>query len=256
MNLGIYTGSLSTSGTTSVSVTCARGTAYSILLGWGNGSGATATNHKVTGPSSNTLIYRMFRNSGRTLNWGQTSGTDSVNATGTGSAQQFPIYPSLAAGQSGPPGTYNDAVIIAVSGNGLYNSTSFTVTATILPGCTITSGNLGFGTYVGATKDVAAVISVKCSNTTPYNVGLNAGSSSGATVTTRKMTGPGSAKLSYALFTNASRTTNWGNTIGTSTVSGRGTGATQGLYVYGRVAAGQLVAPGTYSDTVVVTLSY
>ncbi len=256
MNLGVYTGALSTTGTTTVTVTCTLGFNYSILMGFGSGSGATQTNHRVTGPSSNTLQYNMFRNSTRTLNWGQTIGTDTINATGTGSAQTFSIYPRLPAGQSGPPGTYTDQVSMAVSGNGVYKVTSFTVTTTILPSCTITSASLSFGTYIGIVRDASAIITVRCSNGTPYNVGLNAGTASGATVATRKMIGPGAALLSYNLFRDAGRTINWGNTIGTDTGPGTGSGANQSVYVYGRLPAQQRVTPGAYADTVIATITY
>jgi len=256
MNLGVYTGTLSTTGTTTVTVTCTLGFNYSILMGIGSGSGATQSVHKVTGPSANTLQYNMFRNSTRTLNWGQTAGTDTINSTGTGSAQTFSIYPRLPAGQSGRPGTYTDQVNMAVSGTGVYKVTSFTVTATILPSCTITSASLNFGTYVGIQKDATATITVRCSTGTSYNVGLNAGTAPGASVSTRRMTGPGSALLNYSLFRDTARTTNWGTTIGTNTRTGTGTASNQSIYVYGRLPAQQRVTPGAYADTVIATITY
>ncbi|HEY1962441.1 MAG TPA: spore coat U domain-containing protein, partial [Rhizomicrobium sp.] len=92
---------------------------------------------------------------------------------------------------------------------------------------------------------------------TPWNVGLNQGTFSGATVTSRKMSGPGSASLSYSLYQDAARTRNWGNTVGTDTVPGTGTGTAQSLTVYGRVPGSQTAAvPGSYADTIVVTLTY
>jgi spore coat protein U-like protein len=70
------------------------------------------------------------------------------------------------------------------------------------------------------------------------------------------MTGPASAVLSYGLFQNAGFTTNWGQTTGTDTVTGTGNGAAQAITVYGQVAAGQYVAPGSYVDTVTATVTY
>lgn len=102
--------------------------------------------------------------------------------------------------------------------------------------------------------------SVTCTNTTPYNVGLSAGGATGATVTARKMTGTtGLATgvlLGYGLFTDSGHVTNWGNTIGTDTVTGTGSGAAQALTVYGEIPASELVAPGSYSDTITATVSY
>jgi spore coat protein U-like protein len=70
------------------------------------------------------------------------------------------------------------------------------------------------------------------------------------------MTGPASALLNYAMFSNSTRTTNWGQTVGTDTVTGTGNGAAQALTVYGQVTAGQFVAPGAYTDTITATVTY
>src|SRR5262249_56597254 len=99
-------------------------------------------------------------------------------------------------------------------------------------------------------------ITVTCTNTSPYNVGLDPGTATGATVTTRKMSGPGGALLAYALYQDAAHTKNWGNTVGTDTVAGTGNGNAQSLTVYGQVAAGQYVTPGAYADTITATITY
>src|SRR5260370_27849805 len=93
-------------------------------------------------------------------------------------------------------------------------------------------------------------VSVTCTKTTAYNVGLSAGLATGPTVTNRSMTGPSSALLGYTLFSNAGYTTNWGNTVGNDTLPGTGSGALQALSVYGQVHAAQYLRPGPYTDTV------
>jgi spore coat protein U-like protein len=70
------------------------------------------------------------------------------------------------------------------------------------------------------------------------------------------MTGPGSALLGYSLFSDSARTVNWGQTVGTDTVTGTGNGTAQALTVYGDVPAGQYLAPGSYSDTITATVTY
>jgi spore coat protein U-like protein len=135
-------------------------------------------------------------------------------------------------------------------------TTTMAVTATVDATCQISATPLAFGSYTGAQTDATSTLTVTCSNTTPYNVGLDAGLATGATVTSRAMTGPASATLAYALFQETTRTTNWGNTVGTDTVTGTGNGSAQGLTVYGRVAAGQFVTPGAYSDTITATVTY
>jgi spore coat protein U-like protein len=115
---------------------------------------------------------------------------------------------------------------------------------------------MNFGTYSGLQINVTSALTITCTNTTVYNVGLNAGVATGATVTTRKMTGPASATLNYAMFRNSARTLNWGNTVGTDTLSSTGNGSPLLSSVFGQLAAGQSVTPGAYSDTIIVTVTY
>jgi spore coat protein U-like protein len=99
-------------------------------------------------------------------------------------------------------------------------------------------------------------ITVHCTNGTTWDVGLNAGLFSGATTVTRKMTGPGSFSMSYGLFTDAAHSVNWGNTVGTDTKSGTGTGADQTLDVYGLIPGSQNVGAGHYADTITATITF
>ncbi len=140
--------------------------------------------------------------------------------------------------------------------NAATQTTTFQVTATVAATCLISATDLAFGSYTGALAAATSTISVTCTNTTPYNVGLSAGTATGATVTTRKMTGPAAALLNYALYRDSGHTQNWGTTIGTDTVTGTGNGSAQALTVYGQVAAGQYVTPGSYVDTITATITY
>lgn len=123
---------------------------------------------------------------------------------------------------------------------GASNATTNTSTsATVISSCTLTSpSTLNFGTQGVLTANVdaqpATPISVRCTNTTPYNIGLNAGTGAGATVAVRKMTS-GANTINYSLYTNAAWTTVWGDTIGTNTVAATGTGLAQTYNVFGRV---------------------
>lgn len=137
-------------------------------------------------------------------------------------------------------------------------TTTFVVSTDVVTACNVSATPLSFGSYTAATpSNSTSIITVACSNTVPYNVGLDAGASSGATVTTRGMTGPtGATPLHYNLFQDSARSVNWGNTVGTDTVAGTGNGGAQTLTVYGQIPAGQGNRPGAYTDTITVTLTY
>jgi spore coat protein U-like protein len=138
-------------------------------------------------------------------------------------------------------------------------SSQFNVQMTITADCQITSaGNLDFGStgVITANRDATSAIVAQCTSGTAYNVGLDMGQGVGATAATRFMTGPAAAKLGYSLFTDTGRTSAWGNTVATNTLSSTGTGSTQSYTVYGRVAPQSTPAAGAYTDVVAVTLTY
>ncbi|WP_348264700.1 spore coat U domain-containing protein [Telmatobacter sp. DSM 110680] len=241
LNFGVYNAAL-LNGTATGTVICAG--SWNIPLNAGTGAGATETIRKMTGPGGAELSYELFTNAARTTNWGNTTGNE---ATGTGNAT-ITVYGQIPAGQYFAQGTYSDTVSSATE--------SFTVTVQIQATCTIAANPLNFGAYSGASLDASTSLSVSCTKAAAYNVGLSAGAAPGATVTNRSMTGPAASLLSYKLFSNSGYSTNWGNTVGTDTLLGVGTGVAQSLTVYGQIPAGQWVRPGSYSDTITATLTY
>jgi spore coat protein U-like protein len=114
---------------------------------------------------------------------------------------------------------------------------------------------MAFGIYTGTAVSSTSSVTVQCTNTTPYTVGLDKGLGSGASVTNRLMTN-GSATLGYALFSDTARTVNWGQTSGTDTVAGTGSGSVQTLTVYGKIAGSLYVTPGSYTDTITASITY
>lgn len=121
----------------------------------------------------------------------------------------------------------------------------------------MSAGTLDFGTpaSLAASTDVQTNFAVHCTSATAFNIGLDAGAAPAGTVATRLMTS-GAATVGYQLYSNAAYTTNWGNTVGSDTVPGTGSGGPVVLTVYGRVPPQATPAPGTYSDTVTVTVTY
>lgn len=137
--------------------------------------------------------------------------------------------------------------------------TTMDVSATVVEACVVTATNLAFGTYdptASSPTDASSAITVTCTPGTGFTVGLNAGTTSGATVTSRQMAS-GSERLGYGLYQDVGRSVNWGNTPGTDTPAAATAGLTPAvLTVYGRVPAQQAAAVGSYADTVTITVSY
>ena len=139
---------------------------------------------------------------------------------------------------------------------------SFQVTATVVGAClTTTPATLAFGNYsASAATAGTTTFNVTCTVGTAYSLGLNAGVSAGATVTTRKMTSAlapaGNNTLAYGLFKDSGYATNWDNS--TSGTGYTGTGLVQPYTVYGLIPAGQYAAgvAADYADTVTLTLTY
>jgi spore coat protein U-like protein len=128
------------------------------------------------------------------------------------------------------------------------------ISATVVASCTVTATAMTFGSYTSAAATAAtATVTPICSNTTPYTIGLSAGTSTGATVTARAMfvTGTPAVLLTYGLFSDAGHTVNYA-TSGSIT----GSGAAQPVTIYGNIPAGQTIAPGAYQDTITATITY
>lgn len=136
-------------------------------------------------------------------------------------------------------------------------TTTFQVTADVLVTCQIGATPMIFGDYVGLKLNAQSTLLVRCTNTAQWVIGLNQGTAPGATTSTRQMTGPPPAFLNYNLFSDGANSINWGNIVGTDTVSGTGTGTVQVVTVFGTVPAGQSAAvPGGYVDTITATITF
>jgi spore coat protein U-like protein len=130
-------------------------------------------------------------------------------------------------------------------------------TATVLSNCLVSATGVNFGSSGPITSNVDATgtVTVQCTNSTPYTVALNGGNAGASDPTKRKMS-KSAETITYGLYQNSARSQPWGSTSGTNTVGGTGTGSNQALTVYGRVASQTTPSPGTYTDSVVVTVTY
>jgi spore coat protein U-like protein len=90
------------------------------------------------------------------------------------------------------------------------------------------------------------------------NISISLSDGSSTTFSPRTMT-KGSEVLNYNLYTNAARTTIWGNgTGGTSVYTRRNppNNSNVNVTIYGRIPAQQDVSAGNYSDTVSAVINF
>ncbi len=147
----------------------------------------------------------------------------------------------------------------AVYGNGSKAAT-FEVSMRIVADCTIAANAIDFGQTQGILNQAVtgtSNINVTCTNTTPYNIGLNAGTGTGSSGTTRYMSGTGAntGTVRFNLF-QAAGSGQWGNSQGTDTVGGTGNGSQQTLTVYGEIPAQATPAPDAYKSTITATVYF
>jgi len=154
-------------------------------------------------------------------------------------------------------GAATAVVGLSVVAQAATKTTTFTVSLTITADCTVSAANLTFPStgVIASNVDQSSNISVTCTNTTPYNVGLDKGLN-GSNVTARLLNAGAAENVSYALYRDSNRTLNWGETIGTDTVSDTGNGSAKTHTVYGRVPAQTSPSPATYTDTITVTVTF
>jgi spore coat protein U-like protein len=147
----------------------------------------------------------------------------------------------------------------AVYGNG-NKAASFDVTMRIVADCAIGANGIDFGQTQGVLSTAvtgSSNISVTCSNTTPYNIGLNAGTGTGSSGTTRYLSGTGTntGTVRFNLF-QAPGATPWGNTQGTDTLGGTGNGSAQNLTVYAEIPVQATPTPDSYKSTITATVYF
>ncbi|EHK64921.1 Csu type fimbrial protein [Achromobacter arsenitoxydans] len=137
---------------------------------------------------------------------------------------------------------------------------NFNVTLTIAANCVIAATDLNFGSHGVLNSAVTGNtnLSVTCSNTTPYTVGLNAGTGTGSTEAQRFLSGTGAntATVAYQLYKPGGQTVVWGDTDVSARVGGTGTGSATALQVNGVVPTQTTPAPGNYSSTVTATVYF
>lgn len=140
------------------------------------------------------------------------------------------------------------------------DTANLTVTALVVSNCTVANTALAFPNYDSTlatdTDGSSAVgITVTCLGSSNYEIALNRGAN--ASGDTRRMANGGTF-LEYELYTSDARDTVWGDgtTFGSIVSGSMGVAGANSHIVYGRIPALQSPTTGTYTDTVLITVTY
>jgi spore coat protein U-like protein len=265
-----------------------------LSLGDGSGGVGSFTPRLMSSTTGHTTQYQLYRDAARTQIWGALGNATiptpltlqigyPVPALGGSQSQSVTLYGRIPATQSFSVGSYSSSFTgAATTLNYAYNESTIgnttyptncttaisgaktatsafplTVTANVAPHCdTYVTGDLNFGQVTSAriANAIAGTtdIGLTCTNLTAWNIGLDNGQNANGNVRRMRL---GSNYVTYELYRDSAYSSRWGNTIGTDTASGTGTGGAQTVRVYGQVPV-QNPAAGSYSDVITVTITY
>jgi spore coat protein U-like protein len=139
---------------------------------------------------------------------------------------------------------------------------TFLVSLTVQSDCSISAADLSFGSANSSLATTAITqssnLTVTCSTGTGYTLSLDKGSTTGSSVTGRLLAGTGgnTQTVQYQLYSDALRTTIWGDATGGSTVTRTGTGSAETIPVYGTVPAQTIPLADNYSSTETATITF
>lgn len=99
-------------------VTCTLNGAYTVALNGGTITGNVSDRRMQKGAGPDQIGYQLYRDSGRTLVWGETpsrGGANVVAGTGDGLAQTLTVFGRVPAQAAKPPGAYLDTVTATIT---------------------------------------------------------------------------------------------------------------------------------------------
>lgn len=244
----------------------------------GAGSGGVVAGRRVMLPlsGSEVLAFELYSDGGRAQVWGSAAvpQTIVINNSESGEATAT-IFARVFGGQSTVPvGSYSSTFSGSdvnvryglKTGSETCASTltgtttaSFTVTATVTPQCTLTTSDINFGNVGSLSEPVTATgsVTVRCTSNAGYTISMDGGNAKSTDPTQRWMGGTTpQTGVSYGLYQNSQYSLPWGNTTGLTKLD-IGKGSNQTFTVFGRTNPSTITPPaGTYTDTVVVTVTY
>lgn len=282
--------SIDSTATLSVSCTGTANNTVRLCIEMGRGASAAGpSGERALTNGANYLDFEFYSDSGRSLLWGSWGSV--VTAYGSGgvtvdlplgaggsATTNLTAYTRIFGSQttkvpltyswngSSPAQRYGYVTASACpTGGATAVSSGSTLTATVSTNANVSVSTLDFGSTssLSTNIDAAATIAVQATNTTPYSIGLgNGANASGSQRRARK--GATASFVNYNLYTDSGRSQAWTTTTATTSCSGgagtcvlgTGTGSSQNTTVYGRVPPQAVPAAGTFTDTVVVTVTF
>ncbi len=100
--------------TSTIGMICTGRTAWNV--GLNNGLHASGNIRRMqSGVLANYVNYELYRDSARTNRWGNALNTDTVQGTGTGTAQTLTVYGRVPAIQTPAAGAYGDTITVTIT---------------------------------------------------------------------------------------------------------------------------------------------
>ncbi len=261
---GSYDGSQTVSAVGNISFYCDATGGMAVAVRLSTGGSGTYTTRKMTGPGG-ALNYNLYTDATYSKIWGDGSkGTSQVTQTFTSAGTvNVPVYGRIPAGQaSATSGYYVDTLTVTYAFDAtLHNFTnngSMTVSTGVTTTCTITAAPMNFGNLglplATTSSSQTATLTYTCSLGAAAKITLDQGQNGTGTpaAPVRRMK-VGTNYLGYQLYSNSGRTAVWDGVTG---VSVTGTGSPQTSTVYGLVPAQTVPPAGSYTDVVVVTMTF
>lgn len=282
------------SATGTISVSCSNNSIFrayvSVCLSIGTGdAGLTFANRQITtsgstsgsalgiGITTNNTYFGSYFDNYSAIQ----IPTQYMGAYSNASFGAVPVTVTVNAGQvTAPVGSYSSAyggghtaVSIATSRNNSGVSCAstgasgptfpFTAAASVPSYCEFTASTIGDMNFADTTgildgaKSSSTTLGVRCTKSTAYTITLRpSNNNTGGNGQMKAVGAPSNTDtVPYSLYQNSNGTTPWGS-LAANDYAGTGTGNPVALMVYGIVPANLNVTPGTYRDSVTVTVTY
>ncbi|MBR3194802.1 MAG: spore coat U domain-containing protein [Bosea sp.] len=110
-NAGVLSANIDS--TSAISVQCTTSTPYTIGFNQGV-NGGSVTTRQMAG-AGGLINYSLYRDAGRTQNWGSTAGSDTIAGVGNGAVQNYTVYGRVPAQTTPAPALYTDTITVTVT---------------------------------------------------------------------------------------------------------------------------------------------